>query len=209
VNASGSPGVDRRFRCGNDLECAGPAGAAGQRSRQQQRKIAGPGSRRHIDEQLPRVESHSRPDAKSVDRVFVVADKEERRSPGTALAFDFDPHGNPGVLPDDAQGGDRHRRPFPVSLAPERFPFLDDVGVDTNRGVVDEDAIVHRTDIDRPDLRGSYHADGLGQAERQAEIFREVIERAERENPERRGRIDDPRGNTADRPIAAAGDDDG
>jgi len=82
------------------------------------------------------------------DHAAAVADKEERRSPGTALAFDFDPHGNPGVLPDDAQGGDRHRRPFPVALAPERFPFLDDVGVDTNRGVVDEDAIVAPADID-------------------------------------------------------------
>ena len=54
---------------------------------------------------------------------------------------------------------DRHGRPLPVPALAERFPLLDDVGMDANRRIVDEDAIVHGADIDALDVPGGDAAD--------------------------------------------------
>ena len=87
-----------------------------------------------------------------VDRVLVVADHDERRAPGADLASTWMLHRHAGIAPEDPQRGDRHRRPLAMAPLPQRFPLLDDVGIDANRGIVDEDAIVHRADVDRLDV---------------------------------------------------------
>ena len=97
---------------------------------------------------------------------IVVADNDERRAPVADLCFDVDAHGHAGIAPDDPHRGDRHRGPLAMTALPERFTLLHDIGIDANRRIVDEDAIVHRADVDRPDVPGGDHGDSLTQVER-------------------------------------------
>ena len=61
----------------------------------------------------------------------------------------------------------------------------------------------------RARCRAATTATASAKIERDAEILREVIERAEREDAERRRRTDDAGRDAADGAVAAAGDDDG
>ena len=186
ADAPGPAGIDGQFGGGYDLECAGLTGAADQRLGEEHRQIAGAGPRREIDEQLALIEPLPGTEPNAVDRVFVVADEDERRLPGPLAAVHVDAHRDAAIPSEDAERRHHHGRPLAVSLTPQLFPLFDDVRIDADGGVVDEDAIVHLRR--RPLARGgraATTATACAKIERDAEILGEVIERAEREDAER------------------------
>ena len=162
-----------------------------------------------IDEQLALIEPRPGAEPNAVDRVFVVADEDERRLPGPLAAVDVDAYRDAAIPPEDAERRDRHRRPLAVPLAPQPFPLLDDARIEADGGVVDEDAIVDLADVDSCEVSRRDDRDRLAKVERDVEILREVIEGAERENAERGLRADHAGRDAADGAVAAAGHDDG
>ena len=104
-------------------------------------------------------------------------------------------------------------RPVPTRARPiaEAVPLLPPLAlahnrwVDAEAGVVDEDAAVDLGGVHARDAPGEQSARGLFEVEREAEVFGEVVERAEREHAERLVRVDEQGGDRADRAVAAAG----
>jgi hypothetical protein len=95
-----------------------------------------------------------------------------------------------------------------MSLLPQLIADVDDARVESDGGIVDEEAIVHLSHIHAPDASGYDRLHRLVEPQRNVKILREVIERAERQDAERTVRIYDAGGNTADRPIAAGSHND-
>ena len=81
------------------------------------------------------------------------------------------------------------------------------VRVDAEGGVVDEDAPVHRADIDGSDPPGSDDPHCAFEVERQPEIPRKVVQGAERQNPQWEIRAGEHRGGGPYAAVSATDDD--
>jgi hypothetical protein len=98
-------------------------------------------------------------------------------------------------------------------LSPARFlPLLlaaaDDTRIEPQAGVVDEDPTVDLSDVDLGDAAFDDVFRGAREIERDLEVFREVIERAERQHPEHLVALRHDRSDRTDAAVAAARDDD-
>ncbi len=103
---------------------------------------------------------------------------------------------------------DDHRDAFaPAEALPLQVAVDDHQRIKADRAVVDEDPVVHLTDVDLLVRSARDQPRGFVEVGRNAKVAREMIERAEREDSEQRLGPDDSRGGGADRPVSATDDD--
>ena len=146
----------------------------------------------------------------SAQLILVVAHEHERGSnftfPFTLRGSDFDMEAT--VPAPDAHGGDTVRKPLAASDALHRGALRDEAGVHTDARVVDEGSAIEVADIDGHRPAPGDRLRGLAKVERNANILREVIERAERQYAERRIGCRQDRCRSTDGSVSAGGDDD-
>ena len=82
-------------------------------------------------------------------------------------------------------GGAGECHPFSIPFALLRFPFANNPGIDADTGVVQEDMPVNFAHVDVRDAPGHNRGDRTFQLQRDLQVFCEMIERAERQYPQR------------------------
>ena len=140
--------------------------------------------------------------------VIVVADEQQRRVDARLVVV----HGEGQALVLETGEGSRrrneHRQPLasaePLLL---RIAVADHQRIEADRAVVDEDAAVHLGNVDAALLAGGDQFRRFVEIGRDAEVAREMVERAEGKDTKRGVRADECRGRGADRPVATADDD--
>src|SRR5918993_1646062 len=114
-----------------------------QREQRQAQKAEAARTLRDVQRQFALIERTALTNLKALHDVTVVPDKNKRCAPLVSLAFEVDPHRQERITPRGCDACLEQRTPFAVTepaLPP--FALAHDVGVQTQAGIVDEDAIV-------------------------------------------------------------------
>ena len=98
--------------------------------------------------------------------------------------------------------------PFTVSEALSQFASANNIGVETQTRIVDKNTAVDLADINIDGSSAEDHLDGCFEIVWYLQVFRKMIEGAERQHAKRFSAFRRGAGNDADRPVATAGDDD-
>src|SRR6185437_14300459 len=164
---------------------------------------------RHIEAQASLREARAAADVHAARLVLVVADEDERRAPETLVSCHRDPDLEERIAAQRREEGRRECQPLAATQAPLlALPITDHLGIEAQAGVVDADAAVHLADIDALYPSGGDATDCLLELEREPEVLREMIERAEGKNAECRLRVRQHGCDGADRPVTSSRDDD-
>src|SRR6185503_7483495 len=121
-----------------------------------------------------------------VDPVIVVADEQQRRvDVARPLLVDGQSQSVAIEADERAQRGDDHRQPLATPEPPALQVAVDDhQRIKADRAVVDEDPAVHLADVDAPAVATGDQLGRLVEIGGQAEVAREMVERAERKDSE-------------------------
>src|ERR671931_677162 len=163
---------------------------------------------RDVEAQAAGVEAGAPADGEVLRQVLVVADEDEVRAAHDLPPVGVQAHVEERVAAQDGERRPEEGRPLAAPQAlPQLLPAAYDARVEAEARIVDEDPAVHLAHVHRTDAPLADAARGLLDGERDAEVFREVVERAERQDAERLPRPREQRGHRAHRPVAAARDD--
>ncbi len=162
----------------------------------------------HHHAQLAVLEALAAAGRAEVDAVIVVADEQQRRIDAAGLLI-IDGERQPAVIEPGQRPrrGDQHRQPLVAAEPPALHVAVDDhQRIEADGAVVDEDAPAHLTKVDAALAAGGDDLGRFLEIEWNAEIAREMVERAERQDAERRLGAGERRGGRGDRAVAAADD---
>jgi len=147
-------------------------------------------------------------ESEELHAVLVVADEQAGGSVGVRKAFGRYAQTPPRKMPHHAEECRNHGHPFSQPMAGSAVLAVDHhVGIDADRGIVDEDLAVDLAEIGNPHIAFGDHCGGLADLQGNAEIFGEMVERAEGDYPERHGSTGKHAGRRPDAAIAAADHD--
>src|SRR5687767_5050409 len=103
-----------------------------------------------VDPKPSFIEPGSETVIEDVPGITVVGNRDERRAHCMRLALRVDANANSPQTAEDRKCREHHRPPLPTAThAAERVAFTHGLGIGTDRAVVDENASIHFTDIDR------------------------------------------------------------
>jgi hypothetical protein len=178
--------ADIGARALEDAEVALPAGepqnaAAGEPEHRQPALRVG-----DINTQLAAIEPLTPAESRHAHPILVVADEDDRAAARLDRAFDGDGEPEQRQVAQHARQRQHHRDPFRQPFPPPRpLALQHQIRIEPDRGVVDEDLAVHLADVDgaRFSCRDCRHR--ALHRQRYPEIPGKMIERAERDDPER------------------------
>src|SRR5256714_7869445 len=206
--ALGPPGLDPNLLRAERVEVLRLPQPTEERAHGEPQKAEAARAVRDVEAQASGVEALARADLQALHPVLVVADEDEG-----SLALDLTPVGAQAHAHERVAAQDRERRAeegrplaAPAPLAQLLAP-VHDARVEAEARIVDEDLAVDLAHVDRDDAPLADAARGLTRVERDFQVLREVVERAEREHAERTVSASERRSDRADRAVASASDD--
>jgi hypothetical protein len=199
--------VDPQLFGTEDFERMLPPGMSEQRLRIELRHIPGTDWRCEIRRQPAAVKSCSCSEVDALDEVLVVTDEQKRRSRDDARSVALDPDRDLFLPAQHLDGGENECDPFCATTLSQPLARLHDARIETDRRVVEENAVADAPDVNPLDMTTRNHLHGFVEIERNVEVLRKVIEGPQRQHTQGCGTPCEHRGHRVQRTVTSARDD--
>jgi hypothetical protein len=199
-----APGLDRGLLNRQEVQFINLLSAPDQKLSCQAKQPGPPLGIQHVQRQRSFGERLARSRVNSDHAVLVVRHEDEWRPPDDCFLIDYDPNGHEWIPAQHRQGGPQRGNPLGSYSRPISLSQADDGGVNPETRVVQEDSPIQLAHIHVADDPIEHYLGRFLDIEGEAKILREVIQRAQGQDPQGNTVIEDRCGTGADRAISAA-----